>query len=486
MVMKNLAIRVDAGTSLGMGHLMRCYSIAQLARANHRIHFFLMETDEPVRQFLDRHGLAYTFLPRTTNELADAEHFIQHLNASCTVLLDSYSLKTEWQKHIKRAGHRLIVIDDLHAWHHVADDIINHSGGLTEDAYSRETYTRLHLGYGFRMLRPSFMQGPAIRTDQPQFPGRVIISMGASDVPNNTLKIANACLTLSPLSSIQLLVSRLNPHFENITTWTKEHAARVTLFVDLDDRALYDLMAKSDTLICPASTIALEGCSVGMIVLVGITAENQVDNYWGLVNAGVAAALGDLNNAMEADLHQNLKEILAHPENNSAQMANQKDVFRPLQHELAQVFEDPYSLRTACENDVVLLFEWTNDPLVRANSFHSNPIAESEHIQWFNAKIADPNTCILIMQLNDTPVGVLRIAMQGSTAVINYSISQQYRGQSLGKKILALGEDYLRSHFQHIHRLEGYVKPSNTASIKSFVGYQQTEVDGAILFYKLL
>lgn len=338
MALTDLAIRVDAGTHLGMGHLMRCYSISLLLRESHRVHFYLMETDQPVRTFLEKHGLQYTLLPRTEDPIQDAQHFLQHLPATSMVLLDSYSLKTEWQACIKKAGHRLMVIDDLHAWHHVADHIINHGGGVTAAMYSCELYTQLHLGYAYRMLRPAFMQGPAPRIQPPRFPGQVIISMGASDVPNNTLKLARACVQFSAEMQVHLLVSRLNPHFEDIQLWVNAHSTQACLHLDLSDQQLFDLMAQSDALICPASTIALEGCSVGMLVFAGTTADNQMDNYRGLAEKKVIIEIGDIGDLTEEKTRNILASAANHPTLASALLSAQKDIFMPSKSLLKQIF----------------------------------------------------------------------------------------------------------------------------------------------------
>jgi spore coat polysaccharide biosynthesis predicted glycosyltransferase SpsG len=133
MAVMKLAIRVDAGTNLGMGHLMRCVSIARQLPPQCDCHFYLLETDAPVYDFLHRQQLPYTILKRTANELQDAQQMLEHIADSATVLLDSYSLQTVWQQEIKKHGHLLYVIDDLHAWHHVADHVINHSGGVKSE-----------------------------------------------------------------------------------------------------------------------------------------------------------------------------------------------------------------------------------------------------------------------------------------------------------------------------------------------------------------
>jgi UDP-2,4-diacetamido-2,4,6-trideoxy-beta-L-altropyranose hydrolase len=484
MVTRQLAIRVDAGTHLGMGHLMRCYSVSQVLPQHFVPHFYLLETDEPVRAFLEKNNLRFTFLPRTSDETLDAAQFLASIDRTSEVLLDSYALQSKWQKEIKKHGHLLYVIDDLHAWHHVADHVINHSGGVKAEDYSCEDYTQLHLGYAYRMLRPAFMKGPAQRTRPLQFPGSILISMGASDVPNNTLKLAQACLELEELQEINLLVSRLNPHFDEIKAWTCKHQNTARLHEDLDETALYALMSQCDTLICPASTIALEGCSVGMIVMAGVTAENQRDNYNGLVEGNLTYPLGYLNDTLRTDLLTKCQLIT---KNDATLLLNsQVSKFSSTTIKIQQIFEQIPQLRSANHEDLSLLYDWANDELVRLNSFQKDKIDFSEHETWFNKKINNDNSHILILHIGKMNMGVIRFEIDKTTAIINYSVDTNYRGQGLGRLLLQLGEEYLKERCEFVTQLIGHVKPNNIASIKSFEGYEKTMENNHIVFIKMI
>lgn len=477
MVNQKLAIRVDAGTQLGMGHLMRCFSIALLLKETHRIHFYLMETDAPVKEFLERNGLSYTLLPRIQDAVVDAKQFLEQLDASDHVLLDSYSLKTEWQKEVKKAGHTLFVIDDLHAWHHVADHIINHSGGVKSDMYSCEDHTQLHLGYSYRMLRPAFMNGPAPRQVPPKFPGTVIISMGASDVPNNTLKLARACVRFDKNMQIHVLASRLNPHFEGIQQWAAEHSELTTIHLDLNDRQLYHLMAGSDALICPASTIALEGCSVGMLVFAGITADNQLDNYNGLIEAGLAIALGDINLENEDSLLALFNKQSLNSDYIPALLARQNTCFDFEKHALANVFRNGYHLRKADQNDLMLLFEWTNDPAVRANSFNKDQVAFEDHQAWFKKRLDSENSIIYILTNGQENIGMIRFDITDHTALLNFSISSARRGEGYGKLIVQLGIAAIKKDKPSVDQIQAYVLKHNIQSQKMFITFEEVPSD---------
>ncbi|ONF92001.1 hypothetical protein BWD14_14905 [Leptospira santarosai] len=46
-----------------------------------------------------------------------------------------------------------------------------------------------------------------------------------------------------------------------------------------------------------------------------------------------------------------------------------------------------FSLRLAQDDDLELLFQWANDPLVRQMAFHSEPISLDDHKNWFYSRL---------------------------------------------------------------------------------------------------
>src|SRR5205823_4199042 len=105
----------------------------------------------------------------------------ENLNPTDIVVLDGYNFNTEYQQAIKNKGCKLVVIDDLHAWHQVADVVINHAEGITSPDYSAESYTQFCLGLDYVLLRKPFLQ-PKTSIRKITSVKKVFISMGAADV----------------------------------------------------------------------------------------------------------------------------------------------------------------------------------------------------------------------------------------------------------------------------------------------------------------
>ncbi len=115
-------------------------------------------------------------------------------------------------------------------------------------------------------------------------------------------------------------------------------------------------------------------------------------------------------------------------------------------------------------SDMMLIFEWANDPITRQMSFNQNLIPLEQHQQWFQTTISDTEQCFLIIEKANQPVGQVRLNIHG---VIGVSIAPNCRGQRLGAPVLQKGIEYFLEHTQH-KKIIAYIKPINKVSIKIF------------------
>ena len=138
---------------------------------------------------------------------------------------------------------------------------------------------------------------------------------------------------------------------------------------------------------------------------------------------------------------------------------------------------DDIYLRKVENSDIDLLYEWANDPTVRKNSFNTEPIPYEKHTTWFSQMMEDETVLQFVLMKKDTPIGQIRLNIEGDAAEIGYSIAKEYRGQGFGHIILRLVKDLITEKHPAIQRIIAKVKPENIASNKLF----QTE--GYVLQY---
>ena len=122
--------------------------------------------------------------------------------------------------------------------------------------------------------------------------------------------------------------------------------------------------------------------------------------------------------------------------------------------------------REATFKDSKLLFDWSNDHLVRQNSFNSEKLIFENHNQWFTEKLKDDKQLFLIAMVNNEEAGLVRYSLEKNNAVVGISISKQFRGKQLAARFLVeSSKEYFKTNALPIF---AYIKKENITSIKSF------------------
>jgi len=131
-------------------------------------------------------------------------------------------------------------------------------------------------------------------------------------------------------------------------------------------------------------------------------------------------------------------------------------------------------LRRATEADCQLLWEWCNDPVVRAHSFASEAITFAEHRRWLARKIADQG-CVIFIGCNGsgTAVGQIRYELRDDAAVVSISVDERVRGRGYGTDILRVTSEKIFAETK-LREIHAFIKPDNHASLRVFArcGYR--------------
>lgn len=137
--------------------------------------------------------------------------------------------------------------------------------------------------------------------------------------------------------------------------------------------------------------------------------------------------------------------------------------------------KDNFYLRDVCDEDMDLLYKWANDPVVRQNAFHTEPISYEEHKNWFQRILKDEECVQYIFLKDNEPVGQIRFNIKADEAVIGYSVAPEMRGKGYGKTLLEMGTEKFIKTYPHIKKVVGQVKKENMASKKCFtdIGFKE-------------
>ena len=488
--MPTLLLRADAGPQIGMGHVMRCLALAEpWLQAGSAVSLLTTAPSPALRTRTESLGVSVrelSTMPGGSTDAAETNALAQSLRAAWLVL-DGYHFDAAYQRAVKAAGIRLLVFDDTaHAAHYSADFILNQNLGATAALYPhREATTHLLLGPRFVQLRGEFLKcsrrgeeadGACSGNPPPHVGGypRVMVTLGGSDPDNITAQVLSALRTIPNLAA-DIILGPANPHAAGLQSLLTLHPSPFTLH--LAPPNLPALMSRADSAICAGGTTAWELSFLGVPMLVLVLAENQRTNAERLAQTGAAI------HTSISKLADNLRSLLA----DAPRRAEMSRRARALVDGLGtfrvwlRMNEDSLHPRPATSDDCRRVWEWANDPAVRAVSFTSEPIPWEQHAAWFTRKLADANTRLWIAKQDGSPsLGQVRFDLDGSTSTISVSLDASRRGKNLGALLIwsACQKHFRESAVETIH---AFIKPDNAASIRTFekAGFEpagQTEV----------
>lgn len=477
-------IRADASTQMGTGHVMRCLALAQACLAEGWQVSFLMGKGVPsLAQRLKDEGIEIIEMLEPWGAEADAQQTIQLAKTleADWVVVDGYHFEADYQKWLKDAGLRVLVLDDYgHASHYWADVVLNQNITADEALYSsREPYTQLLLGTRYVLLRKEFWPWRNWQRQIPPIASKVLVTLGGSDPDNVTLPVIQALQKVQIEGlEIVVVVGGSNPHYEQLVQMIKNSDTKISLKHNVTN--MPELMAWADLAITAGGSTCWETAFMGLPSIAIILAENQT---------AIVKNLSALNAVIDISFHEAfeinslvhcLQQYLEQQELRlglSRTSSDLVDGYGPDRLMMA-LQKSPIRLRPIHKEDCSLLWHWANDPVTRAASFSSGSIFWYEHIQWFDAKI-ESESCKMYIALDnrDQPVGLIRYDIDPKNeAVVSITIATQYRGKGYASLIAKKTSSKVLKESK-LNQLNAYIKPDNLASIKVFLkaGFRQVE-----------
>lgn len=287
--MKNVYLRADGNSEIGLGHLIRCIALAQMIKSDFNIHFIFKDAPDQIIQDILRSGFGFI---KINNE----RELFGILNERDIVIVDHYGLDSNYQKEIKVLGCKLVCIDDLHDKPFVADLIINHAPGVHAYDYKATPCTKFALGPKYALIRPEFIK-IALDRSKHEINRRLLICFGGADFNNLTCKAIESIYKNRFFEKIYVITG-VSYLFKNQLTSLIEIDDRIEWCENQNAEGMLKYMQKCQYVLAPASSIAYEILSVGCTWLGGYYVENQKKIYEGFKQLNCLVDFGDLNKSL--------------------------------------------------------------------------------------------------------------------------------------------------------------------------------------------
>lgn len=307
-----VAIRADASTTMGAGHVMRCLALADALRDKGAEVLFLCRTlPGNLLEQIEKCGYPAKQL-ETMDWAGDAKACLNSLHdfRPDWLVLDHYQLDTIWENQLRSVASYILAIDDMAKQRHDCDILLNQNLS-TSDQYATlvPPATELLLGPYYALLRGEFqVTRTEVRSGQIR---RVLVFFGGSDPTNETEKVIDAIENLD-LSDIQIdvVVGSGNQQRERLEQRCLA-MPNVHFHCQVNNMAM--LMAQADLALGAAGVASWERLAMKLPALLVAVADNQRENMRQLDQLGVAVGLGISTDVAEVDMVRAISSLLSDP-----------------------------------------------------------------------------------------------------------------------------------------------------------------------------
>lgn len=306
----NIVFRVDSSSQMGVGHLMRCLTLAnKLTQHGYDIFFVCRDLEGNLISLIkypayilsknnnfNSDDLYLNWLGATQEQ--DAEQTIKAVSEDIDILLvDSYALDEEWHKQLRPHTKKIMVIDDLADRQFDCDILLNQNLGIHRRDYRGKVPNdcELLLGCNYALLRPEFAELRVQALEKRQNTTEIkniLISMGGSDIKNITYDVLQK---LDDKFNVIAVLGGSSPHNKMI----KNYAKGKNIEVIINANNMSELMLETDLAIGAGGSTSWERCCLGLPVLLYILSENQREIAENLEQSGAAQIVNNLRDNLQ-------------------------------------------------------------------------------------------------------------------------------------------------------------------------------------------
>ena len=331
----NIVLRVDASSKIGIGHVMRCLTLAKaLNKQGIKCKFICRDHKDNLIEKIKKEDFEVIILPKSNNSDRkliykkketiysdwlgsnwdlDAEQTINALNNNKIdwLIIDHYGIDKLWEEKLRPYTRKIMVIDDLADRNHNCDLLLDQN--LVANFKTRyqsllPDYCKTLLGPAYALLQSEYENFYQTALSRAGPVKNILVYFGGTDQNNLTELAISAFLKLNREDiNLDVVISSNNPNKENIDILSKKNKK---ILINSDLKSLAPLMLKADLAIGACGTTSWERCCLGLPSIVITIAENQKPIAKELDRQGLVHLLGHYNEITNNSIHYALETFI--------------------------------------------------------------------------------------------------------------------------------------------------------------------------------
>lgn len=299
-------IRIDVNSQIGMGHAMRCLSIADALHSLGESITFIT-ADNNGKTLLEERGYKMVCLQSAWDapeqELESLLNFIQTNPAKC-ILVDKYEVTEKYLKELKKII-KVAYLDDLNRFIYPCDFLIAYANYYTKYEYEThyEKNVKLLLGTRYVPLRKEY--GDRKEKEICAIGNKVVFLSGGTDNYGVTLAFLNELRNQQVLENydIRIICGAFHKDIEVIQNLARDYE-NIQVLIQVKD--MWKHMEWADMAVSAGGTTLYELSACGTPFISYTIADNQLDNVQWFEKENHVYYAGD----MRVNLKENMKKLV--------------------------------------------------------------------------------------------------------------------------------------------------------------------------------
>lgn len=314
-------IKADASTSIGIGHVMRCLTLAHRLKKeeNAKVVFVMRVLPGNLIGVVEKQGFEVLQLPPANQKYSlsgyglwltvpmevDAQqtikvlqHYLQEHGCDVVdrLIVDSYALDEQWERMLRPYCREIMVIDDLANRRHDCDILLDQNFYLNKDArYAGlvPEHCKMLLGAEHALLREEFYEAKKHLRKRDGNIKNILVFYGGSDLTNETEKAIEALVQLNDEGynfTADVITGVSNSRREKIEKICSKYRF-LQYYCQVSNMA--EFMNKADLMLGAGGSTTWERLYMELPALVTAVAENQIQGCEDCSQAGLIDYIGE-------------------------------------------------------------------------------------------------------------------------------------------------------------------------------------------------
>lgn len=465
-----LIIRADAGPEMGAGHVMRCVALGQAWQdAGGRVVVASARLPDALRARVEKEGFEFSTIEAVSSSVEDAEatrRLASRLGAQW-VALDGYHFDAEYRHAIRGGAWRVLWVHDVGPVAHDDVDLVVQPGPAAGGRASIGLHPTVRMAWGSRFTLIRRELNGLRQPGRPVSPRvtRILLSFGGGDDHGMVEMCLGVVGGLAADTHVRILSSGMGRSSIPIPSSLEGRVELIDNPINVAEQMLW-----ADLAVSGAGGTCWEQALLGLPAILVAMAENQLPNALAAQLGGVARFLGSHGEVSERVVGEAVDEVIRDHLSRSEMRSRGEALVdgKGAERLVRTMMAEQIRVRPAEDGDCELLFGWTNDPDVRAQSFSSEPVRWESHQAWFKGMREDPDSLIFIGETDEgEPIGTVRFSRNGTEATIGVSVARTARGRGYATPLIMRGvEGIVRNDPPRL--IHAFIKVDNVASVRAF------------------